>query len=84
MLALPVSAMHVRRAPRSLFLAAAFLLSTGLPGTPAQGMTLVRCKIDGKTVFSDTDCPRATRSKNAFPVSKPIRIGKKAGSHKRG
>ncbi len=43
----------------------------------AQAITLVRCKIDGKTVYSDTDCPRSTRLKNALPASKPIRISRK-------
>jgi hypothetical protein len=41
---------------------------------PAHGMTLMRCKIDGKTGYSDTDCPRSTRLKNDLRVSKPIRI----------
>jgi hypothetical protein len=54
-----------------LALPAALLLAAA---TPAHGMTLVRCKVDGKTVYSDTDCPRSTRLKNDLPASKPIRI----------
>lgn len=46
---------------------------------PASATTLVRCKIDHKIVYSDTDCPTKTSSsrRNAFsgmPTSKPITI----------
>ena len=46
---------------------------------PASATTLVRCKIDHKIVYSDTDCPTKTSSsrRSAFsgmPTSKPITI----------
>lgn len=50
---------------------------------PAIGTTLVRCKIDGRTIYSDTDCPRNMRLKNDFPTSKPIRISRKSKSARR-
>ena len=46
---------------------------------PAAATTLVRCRIDGKVVYSDTDCPDNARRHGASSTagtraSKPIHI----------
>ena len=56
---------------------------------PAGATTLVRCKINHKIVYSDTDCPAGNNNNNrrsgfaGMPTSKPITIRyprKKAGA----
>lgn len=63
--------------PMAALLLAAAAWMAALAPAPVQATTLVRCKVDGKTVFSDTDCPRSTRLKNDLPASKPIKISRK-------
>ena len=44
---------------------------------PGAATTLVRCKIDKKVVYSDTDCADKGKARSAFspsPASKPITI----------
>ena len=50
---------------------------------PASATTLYRCKLNGRIVYSDTDCPaRASAWATSFPASKPIRISTKRKSNK--
>ena len=59
-------------------------LAIALP--PAAATTLYKCKLDGKTVFSDTDCPREVRirkdTKQDPKIAKPrvIKIRQKSAS----
>ena len=48
-------------------------MAVGLAMTslPAAATTLYKCKLDGKTVFSDTECPREVRVKNQAKMAKP-------------
>ena len=46
---------------------------------PASATTLVRCRINDKTIYSDTDCPNDANSNrrsgfHGMPTSKPITI----------
>lgn len=50
---------------------------------PSAALTLVKCKVDGKTVYSDTECPHDGRSANkartrtdfsSGPASRPVRV----------
>ncbi len=67
----------LRPAPSLLFGALAALLLAGVC-LPASATTLVRCKINHKIVYSDTDCPADTCSRRSafggMPASKPITI----------
>jgi hypothetical protein len=45
---------------------------------PASATTLYRCKLNGRIVYSDTDCPaHASKWASSFPASKPIHISTK-------
>lgn len=60
---------------RSGSLAACLLIAC--TAQTAMATTLVRCKIDRKIVYSDTDCPadaRARKASGRSTASKPIRI----------
>lgn len=50
---------------------------------PASATTLYRCKLNGRIVYSDTDCPsRASKWATSFPASKPIHISTKRKTRK--
>ena len=50
---------------------------------PADATTLYRCKLNGRIVYSDTDCPaHANQWASSFPASKPIHISTKRKARK--
>ena len=53
---------------------------------PTCAMTLIKCKVDGKVVYSDTDCTREVRIKNDSKPAKPriVKIRKKTAFVKAG
>ena len=63
-----------------LLMAAILLATTCLP---AAAITLIKCKVEGKIVYSDTECPNDGRSANkartrtdfsSGPASRPVRV----------
>lgn len=62
------------------------MMSLTAVSTPAVSTTLYKCKLDGKTVFSDTDCPRTVHIKKAAKSAKPrvIKIRQKTTAAKGG
>jgi len=67
--------------PAIRFLLSAMLLAVTC--LPAAAITLIKCKVDGKTVYSDTECPNDGRSADkartrtdfsSGPASRPVRV----------
>ncbi len=57
------------RLPNTLLLCIGIGLMITSPAVKAT--TLYKCKVNGKTVYSDTDCPRETRIKKDAKPAKP-------------
>ena len=60
-------------------LALTLVLAMTVASSPAAATTLYQCKLHGKTILSDTDCPREVRIRNDTKSAKPrvIRIRQK-------
>ena len=63
-------------------LLATLALGLAMTSPQAAATTLYKCKLDGKTVFSDTDCPRNVRITKEAKTAKPrvIKIRQKSTS----
>lgn len=75
-----------RRSVLSRYLGAALAIGLAAACLPGAATTLYKCKLDGKTVFSDTDCPRQVRIKKSAKPAKPrvIRIRKTTAATRSG